>query len=442
MTRNMRMFAHRALEGAASVADEVYLSQARGKRKSMVLHPRATPDIAQDSDSHTELAVVRHKVKSRASYPIVDPQMKPHRVAVVGDGTAGHVYPALAIADAYKHFCDAADLLFIGIPDSFAARLAPIHGYRLALVQGGPLFGVNLAGKMSTLWRLGIGVQQARQIIRAAHLKLVIGVGGYASAAALLAAKSLGLSTAIYEANTVPGLTNKLLGRTVDRVYLGFAAARRAFPEGRTLVTGNPLRPRILTSGSEKRVPPHGADRPLHILVTGGSLGAPFLNHKVPELLVQVAARGLALEVQHQVGGTDPAQIHRAYVRARIPAVVVPYLDDIAESYRWADFAITRAGAGTVAELAVSGLPALLVPLPYAPGNHQVTNALAFVGAGGGWYVEEKDWQLDALTEQLTKIFTDAAAWTTVSQRARQFATPNAAHAIVADCEALMMGRW
>ena len=368
--------------------------------------------------------------------------MKPHRVAVVGDGTAGHVYPALAIADAYKQAYDAVDLLFIGIPESFAARLAPTHGYRLALVQGGPLFGVGLAGKLSTLWRLGMGVQQARQVIRAAKLKLVIGVGGYASAAALLAAKSLGLATAIYEANTVPGLTNRLLGRTVERVYLGFAAASWAFPEGRTLVTGNPLRPRILTVGREKRVPPHGAGRPLHILVTGGSLGAPFLNQKVPELLRHVAARGLALEVQHQVGGTDLAQIRQAYAYAEIPAVVMPYINDIAEAYRWADFAITRAGAGTIAELAVSGLPALLVPLPHAPGNHQVTNALAFVGAGGGWCVQEKDWQLKALTEQLVSILMDAAAWATVSQCALQFATPDAARAIVTDCETLMMGRW
>ena len=385
---------------------------------------------------------VRHTVKSRPSYPIPDPQLKPHRVAVVGDGTAGHVYPALAIADAYKQACDTADLLFIGIPDNFAARLAPTHGYRLALVQGGPLFGVGLVGKLSTLWRLGIGIQQARQIIRAAQLRLVIGVGGYASAPALLAAKSLGLSTAIYEANTVPGLTNRLLGHTVDRVYLGFAAASRAFPEGRTLVTGNPLRPQILAVGSETRMPPHGANRPIRILVTGGSLGAPFLNYQVPELLRQVTARGLALTVQHQAGGTDPTLIHRAYAHAGIPAVVMPYFDDIAAAYRWADFAITRAGAGTIAELAISSLPALLVPLPHGPGNHQVTNALAFVGAGGGWCVEEKDWHREALTEQLVRIFTDAAVWTTVSQRARQFATPYAAHAIVTDCETLMLGRW
>lgn len=368
--------------------------------------------------------------------------MNPHRIAVVGDGTAGHVYPALAIADAYRQFSATVDLLFIGVPDGFAARLAPTHGYRLALVQGGPLFGVGIASKLRTLWRLGVGVQQARQVLQAANTRLVIGVGGYASAAALLAAKSLRLSTAIYEANTVPGLANQLLGRAVDRVYLGFAAAGRIFPEGRTLVTGNPIRPGILAAGSKERVAPHGGGRPVHILVTGGSLGAPFLNQKVPELLGQVAARGLPIEVLHQVGGFDRQQVRAAYAPAKVPASIVSYIDDMTEAYRWADFAIARAGAGTIAELAVSGLPALLVPLPHAPGDHQVTNALAFADAGGGWCVQEKNWHLEALTAQLAMFFTDAAAWTTASQCARRFATPDAARAIVTDCEALMVGRW
>ena len=368
--------------------------------------------------------------------------MKPHRVAIVGDGTGGHVYPALAIADAYRQFSAAVDLLFIGVPGGFAARLAPTYGYRFALVQGGPLFGVGLVGKLRTLWRLGVGVQQARQVLQAANTRLVIGVGGYASVATLLAAKSLRLFTAIYEANTVPGLANQLLGRAVDRVYLGFAAAGRIFPEGRTLVTGNPIRPEILAAGSTERVAPHGGSRPVHILVTGGSLGALFLNQKVPELLGQVAARGLPIEVLHQVGGFDPNQVSVAYTHAGIPAAVVSYIDDITEAYQWADFAIARAGASTLAELAVSGLPALLVPLPHAPSDHQVTNALAFADAGGGWCVQENDWLLEALTEQLAQFFSDATAWTTSSQCARRFATPNAARAIVTDCEALMAGRW
>src|SRR5712692_3331133 len=302
MKGNMGVFAHRLVRSAAGIADQIHLSQAGGEGEGMVLHPGAAPYIAQDNHGHADFSLTRHTVKSKASYSIPDPQMKPHYIAVVGDGTAGHVYPALAIADAYRQFCDTADLLFIGAPDGFAARLAPSHGYRVALVPSGPLFGVGVAGKLRTLWRLGVGVRQARRVLRAAETKLVIGVGGYASAAALLAAKSLRLATAIYEANTVPGLTNALLGRFVDRIYLGFAAAGWGFPADRTLVTGNPVRPRILAVGGKERIAPHGTGRPVHILVTGGSLGAPFLNQQVPDLLARVAARGLSIEVRHQVG--------------------------------------------------------------------------------------------------------------------------------------------
>ena len=438
VTSNVSVFTYGTLGSTTGVSHQVYLGQTGGKGEGMVLHPRAAPYIAQDNHSYTDLSLMRHAVKKTASYSIFDPAMKPRCVAVVGDGTAGHVYPALAIAEAYKQTRADVDLLFIGIPDGFAARLVTSHGYRLALVQGGPLFGVGVTGKLQTLWRLGLGVLQARRILRAAATQLVVGVGGYASAAALLAAKSLGLSTAIHEANTVPGLANKLLGRFVDRVYLGFAAAGEAFPADRQLVTGNPLRPEVVALGSEQRTAPHGADRSIHILITGGSLGAPFLNQQIPELLKQVADRGLPLEVRHQVGGFDPSPVRAAYAHARVPASVVPYIDDMTDAYRWADFAIARAGAGTIAELAVSGLPALLVPLPHAPGNHQVANALAFTNTGGGWCVQETDWRVEAIAERLITLFSNATAWTAASQSARRFATPEAARAIVADCEALL----
>jgi len=381
---------------------------------------------------------MKHAAKRKGSYPILTPQMKPRRIAVVGDGTAGHVYPALAIAEAYQHLSDAVDLLFIGIPHNFASQLVPPVGYRLALVEGGPLFGVGIVGKTRTAWRLSRGVLQARRVLRASGTQLVIGVGGYASAAALLAAKSLGLLTATYEANTVPGLTNRLLGRFVDRVYLGFAAANWAFPVDRQLVTGNPIRPAIAALAEEERKAPHSENRPLHLLVTGGSLGATFLNQRIPDLLQKVAARGLSLEVRHQVGGFDVEHVRAAYARGKMAAIVSSYIDDMVEAYRWADMAITRAGAGTIAELAVSGLPALLVPLPSAPGNHQVANARAFAATGGGWSVEEKDWGSEVLTDRLTNILRDETVWTAASRRARQFATPQATRTIVADCEALL----
>jgi UDP-N-acetylglucosamine--N-acetylmuramyl-(pentapeptide) pyrophosphoryl-undecaprenol N-acetylglucosamine transferase len=204
------------------------------------------------------------------------------------------------------------------------------------------------------------------------------------------------------------------------------------------LVTGNPIRPAIAALAAEERKAPHSENRPLHLLVTGGSLGATFLNQRVPDLLQKVVDRGLSLEVRHQVGGFAVEHVRAAYARAKIAAVVSSYIDDMVEAYRWADLAIARAGAGTIAELAVSGLPALLVPLPNAPGNHQVANARAFTAIGGGWSVEEKDWRAEAPIDRLTNILRDETVWTAASRRARQFATPHATRTIVADCEALL----
>jgi UDP-N-acetylglucosamine--N-acetylmuramyl-(pentapeptide) pyrophosphoryl-undecaprenol N-acetylglucosamine transferase len=363
-------------------------------------------------------------------------------IAIAGGGTAGHIYPALAIADTYKQFSGVVELLFIGTPQGLESRLVPQYGYRLVLVQGGPLFGVNIPGKLRSMQRLCVGMIQARQVLKAHDVKLVIGVGGYASAGALLAARSLGLGTAIFEANTVPGLANKLLGRVVDRVYLGFAVAGRAFPEGRKLVTGHPVRSPVITVSGEERRAPHNAGRPVHILVTGGSLGAPFLNQHVPDLLKQVADHGLAIEVRHQLGEFDPEPIRAAYARAGIPASLVSYIADMADAYRWADFAIARAGAGTIAELALSGLPTLLVPLPHAPGNHQVTNTIAFAEVGGGLWIHEREWQVPALAVSIASLLSNVEAWTTASTGVRRLATLDAAHKLVTDCEALMDGRW
>jgi UDP-N-acetylglucosamine--N-acetylmuramyl-(pentapeptide) pyrophosphoryl-undecaprenol N-acetylglucosamine transferase len=364
------------------------------------------------------------------------------RLTIVGGGTAGHVYPALTIADTYLQTFGNVDVCFIGTPAGCEARLVPAHGYRFTMLQGSPWFGVGVRGRLHATRTLVLGIAQARRLLRAQGAKLVIGLGGYASAGVLLAAQSLGLRTAIHEANIVPGLANRWLGRLADRVYLGFKAAGWAFPPDRTLVTGNPVRPEIAAVGAERRRATRSVHQPVRILVTGGSQGAPFLNWNAPDLLRQVAGHGLALEVRHQVGDDNPELVRAQYTRAQISASVMPYIETMADAYRWADFAIVRSGSGTLAELAACGLPALLVPLPTAAGDHQTVNAMAFAEAGGGWWIREADWQVQAQAVRLAALLRDANALTGMAERARCLATPEAASVLVADCEALMAGQW
>jgi UDP-N-acetylglucosamine--N-acetylmuramyl-(pentapeptide) pyrophosphoryl-undecaprenol N-acetylglucosamine transferase len=310
------------------------------------------------------------------------------------------------------------------------------------MVQGLPWFGVGVGGRLHATRTLVIGIAQARRLLRAQGTKLVIGLGGYASAGVLLAARSLGLRTVVHEANIVPGLANKLLGRLANRVYLGFKAASWAFPPDRTLITGNPVRAEIAAVGDTKRRTWRTVHQPVCILVMGGSQGAPFLNRHVPDLLRQVAGHGLALEVRHQVGDDNPEPVRARYARAQLSASVMPYIEDMADTYRWADFAIVRSGSGTIAELAACGLPALLVPLPNSASDHQTVNAIAFAEAGGGWWSREADWQVQVQAAQLVSLLSDTNALTDMAERARRLAMPEAAHMLVTDCEALMAGQW
>jgi UDP-N-acetylglucosamine--N-acetylmuramyl-(pentapeptide) pyrophosphoryl-undecaprenol N-acetylglucosamine transferase len=362
-------------------------------------------------------------------------------LAIVFGPTAGHVYPAIAIADAYRRAAAGVDVLFIGAAGGSATRLLAERGERVAIVAGSALRGVGVGGKLRAVPRVVAGMAQARRVLRAHGTRLVLGLGGYASGGVLLGARTLGLRTAIHEANVVPGLANRLLAPLAHRVYLGQAAAREAFAVSRRLVTGHPVRADIAAMAGAARLAPH-RHRALRVLVTSGSRGMSFLCERVPDLLREVQRQGVTVEALHQAGDVDPQPIRFAYLRAGVKASITPYYTDIAGAYRAADFAIARAGAGTVAELAAAGLPALLVPLADVADDHQAANARVFTEAGAGLTVREADWDTRTLGALVAALLGDTAAWTTASDAARARAVPDAADRIVADCEAEMAGRW
>ena len=362
------------------------------------------------------------------------------RVVLVTGGTAGHVYPALAIAEAYKQAVASIEVLFFGTGDGFEAQLIPRYGYPLRLVRSRPIVGESLFGKVRTVGGLAGAFMRARQMLIEAKPELVVGFGGYASVPTILAARSLGMLTAIHECNVVPGLANKMLGRFVDRIYLGFEAATGQFQTGRVLVTGNPVRPDVGALASRPH-DPSSSERPFRILVTGGSQGSPFLNRHVPSLLARLAADGVSLEVLHQSGQADCDSVRKVYRDNGLKASVTPFVDDMAQAYQWADFAISCSGAATLAELAIAGLPVLLVPLSTAPKNHQVSNAAAFAQITGNCWLSEDHWEPEALREKITLLFGNQASWRDASERVRRFAKPDASQMMVADCEAIIQAR-
>lgn len=359
-------------------------------------------------------------------------------VVLAGGGTGGHVVPALAMADAFTRV--GSQVLFIGTAQGYEATMVPKRGYAIQLVPGSRLVGGGVGVKVRGLWALLQGIGACRKILRATRPSLVVGVGGYASGAALLAAATLGIPCAIHESNAVPGLTNRVLGRLVRRVYLGFAAARASFPPSRSVVTGNPVRREIAAVAAARAWP---TDRPVHVLIVGGSQGSAFLNERVPPLLAALRDGGIALNVRHQVGKQDPAPVRQAYAAAAVEASVEGFIDDMAAAYAWADLAITRSGSGTVAELAAAALPALLVPFPHAAGDHQAANAEAFCCGGAGRWVRQADWQQPELVNWLLALFSSSASWQLASDAARAVALPDAASAVVRDSgETLGVAAW
>jgi UDP-N-acetylglucosamine--N-acetylmuramyl-(pentapeptide) pyrophosphoryl-undecaprenol N-acetylglucosamine transferase len=351
------------------------------------------------------------------------------------------VYPALAVADAFRAAFPDVQVRFAGTTDGPAGRLLASRGWPLDPVVSAPFGNVRTVGRLAALPRIVAGTAQARRLLVASGSRLVLGLGGYASGPVLLAGRSLGLRLAIHEANAVPGIANRLLAPVVNRIYLGSAGVASAFSARRRLVTGHPVRADIAELGSVPRMPPE-RDRAVRVLVMSGTRSAEFLAARVPEMLAAVERRGPVIEVLHQSGDFAPNELAHTYRRVGVKATVVPYLDDIASAFRAADLLIAPSGAGIVAEAAVAGVPALYVALGDAAGDHQTANALAAAAAGAGLAVRESEWQGETLDARVAGVLADGRAWTAMSMAARRLAVPNAAERIVVDCEALMLGRW
>jgi UDP-N-acetylglucosamine--N-acetylmuramyl-(pentapeptide) pyrophosphoryl-undecaprenol N-acetylglucosamine transferase len=315
----------------------------------------------------------------------------PKSIALACGGTAGHVYPALALADAYGESHPGTELLFIGTPAGIESKLVPAHGYRLELVPGEPFAREPIAGKLRAIGSLLAGTVAARRLLKKNRVELVVAFGGYATAGTVAAARSLGIKIALHEANVEPGLTNRFLARLADRIYLAFDATRSAF-DASAVVVGNPVRRDIVRAGVTRRQKPRRPETTARFLITGGSGGSNFLNREVPSLLHNIAERGIAPDILHQAGDFPLTPIRTVYERLGMQATITDYIKDIASAYERSDFVIACGGSQTLSEIAVCGLPCLIVPLADAAAGHQVANALAFADAGDHLWSTEENW--------------------------------------------------
>lgn len=367
------------------------------------------------------------------------------RVVIAGGKTGGHLFPGVAVAEEIRARNPDARIAFVGTRDGLEARVVPELGYELHLVRAARLQGGGLAARLRALLLVPVALWQSWRILRRVRPQVVLGVGGFVSGAALLAAWLTRRPTAIQEQNARAGLTNRVLARLVRVVYLGFTEAGEGLRARRTLSTGNPLRRDVvagLARAASRRAEADADDAgTLHVLAFGGSQGARFLNERLPAALGRLREHRpeVALHAVHQAGRHGVETTRRRYEERELDdrVRVVAFLDDMPTAYAEADVAVCRAGALTVAELAAVGLPALLVPFPSAAEDHQAHNARLLTEAGAARMVRQEDWEDDDVAGWLAERAGDRAGLRAMGERARERAEPEAARILVDDLEGI-----
>lgn len=349
-------------------------------------------------------------------------------VLIMAGGTGGHIFPGLAVAEVLRG--RGIPVLWLGASGGLEARLVPARGIEMHAVKVGGLRGKGWRTRLAAPFMLARAVLAALHVLRRVRPRSVLSMGGYVAGPGGLAAWLLRLPLLVHEQNRVPGVTNRVLARLARRVLVGFADA---FPAATAAEwVGNPVREEIavLPAPSQRLAGRSGRAR---LLVLGGSQGARMLNRVLPVALARLPADRRP-EVLHQCGARDLDAARKAYLDAGVEARVEPFIEDMAEAYGWADLAVCRAGALTLAELAAAGLGAVLVPYPYAVDDHQTHNAQALCEAGAAELIQERDLDVEDFADRLRVLCGDRARLLSMATAARSLARADAAERIADRC--------
>ncbi len=355
---------------------------------------------------------------------------------VMAGGTGGHVYPALAVADALR--ARGWNVFWLGTKSGLEARVVPAAGIDMVWVAMGGVRGKGLLKKMLLPMMLLVAFWQSLAALLARRPDVVLGMGGYTAFPGGMMASLLNKPLVIHEQNSVGGLTNRVLACLADRVLTAFPQAFRGERDRpvpcrrvETEWVGNPVR-REIAGLMELPRPAHSG--PLRLLVVGGSLGAAALNALVPQALARLPADKRP-RVVHQSGRRHLDALRANYAAAGVEAELRDYIEDMAAAYRDCDFAICRAGAMTVAELACAGVPAVLVPFPHAVDDHQTGNAAFLADAGAAWLMPQQELTAEKLAALIGGL--DRATLAAMSEKARALARPDATGRVADICEEL-----
>jgi UDP-N-acetylglucosamine--N-acetylmuramyl-(pentapeptide) pyrophosphoryl-undecaprenol N-acetylglucosamine transferase len=359
------------------------------------------------------------------------------RALIAAGGTGGHIYPGIAVAGEIMRRDPSSVVRFVGTARGLESRLVPKSGFELSLIEIAGLKNVSLAAKLRALILLPKSLLAARRVIRDFRPDVVIGAGGYVSGPVLLTASLMRLPTLVMDSNALPGWTNRVLARFVDKAAVSFQEALSHF-RGKGVLTGNPVRKEFFEIPAKQR-----DGLRFSLLVFGGSQGARAINKAMIDALPLLAAQKGLLHVTHQSGDADFERIRGRYESASWSKAVdvKPYIDDMMSEFSKADLIICRAGATTSAELVAAGKAAIMVPFPLAADDHQRRNAEALQSAGAARMILQKELTGARLADEISLLIASPDTLARMETSSRKLARREAAAAAVDLMEELVQSR-
>ncbi len=353
------------------------------------------------------------------------------KVIIATGGTGGHIFPGIAIAQALlKKGIE--EVLFLGRENSLEERVVKRYGYSFKGISSSGIMGKRWRHKIKGTIQVGLGIGQCLNFLKYYRPSLALGLGGYTSVPALLAAKCLGIPTVVHEQNLIPGIANRILGNWAKRVCLSFKETTLYFPREKCVITGNPVREEIISVRRERR------GKRLRVLVLGGSQGAHPINKAFLDTAKRLRGLQDRISITHQTGERDYIWVKNSYERMRINIHVVSFIYDIAKAYAKTDLIIGRAGATSLAEITALGIPSILIPFPWAIHQHQFYNAKRLASAGAAILIEQNRLNGEVLAENITNFLENGHLLESMSKKALSLASPLAGEKIATLCQSII----
>jgi UDP-N-acetylglucosamine--N-acetylmuramyl-(pentapeptide) pyrophosphoryl-undecaprenol N-acetylglucosamine transferase len=361
------------------------------------------------------------------------------KVVIAGGGTGGHLFPGIAIAREFMTRNSATRIVFVSTGNPLEKTVLSRAGFELQCIQVAGIKGRGIWNQAKSVLKIPGAILAARGLLKKFSPDLIVGLGSYSAGPVVMSAWLMRVPIAIHEQNILPGITNRILARFADRIYISFENTRSRFSPRKVYWTGNPVRREFLETAArtDERVTSETGRKKFTVLIIGGSQGAHRINMVVIEAL-ELLHDADRVHFVHQTGEADEKTVRDAYRQKSISATAQSFFDNMAEQYRQADLIVCRAGATTVAEITAMGKAAIFIPFPYAADDHQTLNATDLADAGAAELIAEKELTAEMLGTKIKYYMENPQDLADMAATAREHGKPDAAQNIVDDCYRLL----